>query len=491
LYERNEVPRLAAKPLRVATEQLNDSQSTALCRVFEQDATFIWGPPGTGKTYTLAKIIAQGMQHGMRILATGISNVAVDNLASALVKELRRSERGTRLLRERRLLRFGYPVKNEVVRNDDLYPNKERINELRKDLAAVVAELAEVTPSNAVRRSELNERRDQLRRTLKDLDKERVGSAQVVLTTSAMCFLNAAIVTADYDMVIVDEVSMMPLVQAIAMAAFTKDKLVIAGDFKQLGPICISRSEAAQKWFATDIFTYLRGSKEYEARGLVMLDEQRRMLEPICDLINERFYRGKLRTQVDRDNVTIPGLVRTADHPVTFISVVPGHSAGVQQFGSSRRNPATAEIVLRLADRILRSNGKAELGIIAPYNGQVSLYRERMLELKWSPARMDRIKLGTIHSFQGSEYEIIIWDVVDDRTMAVGQLYRNNGGERLVNVAISRARSKLFIVGDERLFSMAGMAHMASKHLVSLFNDLRMTSKSFVSHNKIWEGQRD
>ena len=95
------------------------------------------------------------------------------------------------------------------------------------------------------------------------------------------------------------------------------------------------------------------------------------------------------------------------------------------------------------------------VGIIAPYRGQVTCIRRLLRERSLPPDQTKRLRLGTVHAFQGSEADIIIWDLVDTRNHKIGRLYLQDTGERLANVAISRARGKLVIVGDPDAFFLA------------------------------------
>lgn len=105
-----------------------------------------------------------------------------------------------------------------------------------------------------------------------------------------------------------------------------------------------------------------------------------------------------------------------------------------------------------MIDRIVKHNPKARIGIIAAYRGQVLSYRSAIEQ--WSKEhRHVQVLAGTIHSFQGSEMDYVIWDLVDSKHEKIGNLYTGKEGERLINVAISRAIGKLIVVGDVRNLS--------------------------------------
>ena len=101
--------------------------------------------------------------------------------------------------------------------------------------------------------------------------------------------------------------------------------------------------------------------------------------------------------------------------------------------------------------------------------------RKKLNSRRLTNEQHDRVKIGTIHSFQGSGFDVIIYDIVDNSEKNIGNLYKGINGERLVNVALSRAKHKLIIVGDPKVFSMVDAHEHVSKKLRSLMVDLRMS----------------
>ena len=123
--------------------------------------------------------------------------------------------------------------------------------------------------------------------------------------------------------------------------------------------------------------------------------------------------------------------------------------------GGTRQNTANADAVINLLD--LYSEGEEDtfsIGVITPYTGQVSLLKARFIERAYSLDFQSRVKIGTVHTFQGSECDVIIFDMVDcskfekGKKTYFGQIFRGEQGEQLLNVAISRARHKLIVVCD-------------------------------------------
>ena len=113
----------------IAKETLNETQFLAVKKMFERDVSFLWGPPGTGKTTTIATAIREMTKQGKKVLAVSISNIAVDQIALKCIQ----NQRYPNLLKGE-IIRFGYS-KLEAVRNEDiLFPSRYIIESLRKDI---------------------------------------------------------------------------------------------------------------------------------------------------------------------------------------------------------------------------------------------------------------------------------------------------------------------------------------------------------------------
>ncbi|MDW5289134.1 DEAD/DEAH box helicase [Formosa sp. PL04] len=459
------------------TLSLNDNQNDALNRVFSQNVTCIWGPPGTGKTYTLSKIITKACCLGMRVLAVGISNVSIDILGQEIIKEFEGfSAHSKQLLEDRKLLRFGYPMLPEIVNDDRLYPEKDLVDTLRKDYSAVLKLLNSEKVISIEERAINRNKQVVLKNEIKQINQKRIQESKLVFTTAAQCFIGDNFEHEKFDLVVVDEVGMMPLIQTLTMSSFTKNKFVVAGDFKQLGPISTGKTEAVNNWFNKDVFQYFNDVSDFEEEVTVMLTEQHRMHPDICELINTRFYNGKLTTVYTEAFKKIKIVDRNLTAPFYFIPVTPKDGAQVKSTqGKSRVNTKSSQVISDLVELILNNNENIEIGVITPYNGQVINIKRHLQNKRLSAAQRDRLKIGTIHSFQGSGYDMIIYDIVDNCEKNIGRLYKGLQGERLLNVALSRAKHKLIIVGDPKVFSISDELEQVSKKLRSFMVELRMS----------------
>lgn len=308
-------------------------------------------------------------------------------------------------------------------------------------------------PKLIEQRAVIQDQVHQLQKNLRDLMKHMIDNAALVLTTVSQVSMEDALWDGGFDTVVADEASMMSAPHILTMALPAKKRLVIAGDFKQLGPIAMSQSKSAYTWLKTDLFK--SGgvddiSREHPARK--MLTTQRRMHEGIARLVNKSWYRNMLRTEVTPESVSACQLSPYPGNSVVFMDI---RNSTVQSSGTSRKNEKTAESVARIARKLLKQK-PAKIGIIVPYRAQAKLLREKLEDILESQENREGITIGTIHAYQGSEADVIIWDLVDAANMGVGRLYhKDKEGERLCNVAMSRAKEKLIIVGDEELFKSA------------------------------------
>jgi superfamily I DNA and/or RNA helicase len=255
----------------------------------------------------------------------------------------------------------------------------------------------------------------------------------------------------EIDNLVIDEGSMMTIQQLLYLASKVKKRIVISGDFRQLGPIALSKSSNAKKWLHKDLFSLL-GNEDgiIKHSSIQMLKFQRRSAASIAELINHPFYFGELYTEDHKSHHTSILLPPTDGH-VSFIDL-PSDERNKVEYSSSRSkyNSLARHETMKLLKRIIDSDDSVKtVGIIAPYRQQVIDYR---LHLQHIDTKSVSLRVGTIHTFQGSECDIIIWDIVDAFNESMGLLYLGQTGERLVNVAISRAKSKLIIVGSHRIF---------------------------------------
>jgi superfamily I DNA and/or RNA helicase len=199
------------------------------------------------------------------------------------------------------------------------------------------------------------------------------------------------------------------------------------------------------EWFRDSVFDRA-GIGDIDDPRVAFLDTQYRMQKPIGDLVSDAFYGGRLKSEAEPapELPGFPGRVLFCDSGGTV-----EEAAGRTMVRSERRyNPVHAEAAARVVRLALESGVEGgDLGVIVPYNAQVMAVRRCMDgECRGHAAAAARVRVSTIHSFQGSERRVAIVDFTDSN-VAPGPL---TADPKLVNVALSRAREYLVMAGNSR-----------------------------------------
>lgn len=429
---------------------LDDSQKKAFLAAMDNDLSLIWGPPGTGKSFTLASILYALYQSGEdRTAVCCLSNVAVDQLLCKLLDII--DKHGPKI-EPGNIYRAGRSMDGRVLATDYLFPKDEltqtlrdKIRQNREEILRLKERKQEKSEASIVLKAENKELREKLREHTEFL----VDNSRLVFSTISNFILNTKLYESKFDNLIVDEASMMAMPSLLTLGHNISKRLILVGDFQQLSPISMVKDDL----LVDSVFEMSEISiKSTNHPALRQLLTQRRSNEKIVDLINGTFYQGKLIPEAKVNEYIInsepfPGKVialkKVADGAVRYTK------------GGTRQNVFFAKNVIGLLREYNKDKeAKFTIGIITPYRGQVSLLRALKQECDFDDAFDSRIKIGTIHTFQGSECDVIIFDMVDCFAMEsgkqnkIGRLYHGNAGERLLNVAVSRARHKLIVVCD-------------------------------------------
>jgi len=308
---------------------------------------------------------------------------------------------------------------------------------------------------------------DELKRIeeqLQDVEAVVISEATVVATTLTRCYLRDAIQNRRFDTVILDEASMAPI-PALWVAAGLADRAAIAvGDFKQLPPIVISDQDMAKKWLGQDIFDVAGVTELVDTdERVAVLTCNRRMHPQISGIVNELIYQGRLTDH--RDTEIEDGLndwysrAWGPDAPVLLVDTgklnawVTSVRRGAR---SSRLNFLSATLCASIAEQMLAQDRKrhqdgdrARILIVSPYRPHARLVE--LLVEEQGLTITGEVLAGTAHSFQGSEADVVIVDLVNDEPHWRVGLFNQANDEttcRLMNVALTRARRRLVIVGD-------------------------------------------
>ena len=448
------------------------SQFKAFKAALDKDITFIWGPPGTGKSYTLAAIImALYKMDGERTAVCCLSNVAVDQLLNKVVGIIEVQEpempRGV-------FYRAGRTQDEKLIQTDFLFPDDSKSRELRTIIKLASKKLEKYKKDNRQYSDEAIKIKAKLkdaREKLKENTDYLIGNVRVVFSTIANFVINSRLKDGIFDNLIVDEASMLAQPQLIALARKVTKRIILVGDFQQLSPIATSGVPILRnnvfKLCGIDI-------AHTNHPALHQLLNQRRSNPKLVDVINHAFYANRLNAKNSMHN-SIVARAPFSDCVIGMYSVLDGAVRFTR--GGTRQNTANADAVMELLDIYSQDEEETfSIGVITPYVGQVSMLKARFIEKEYSLDFQDRVEIGTVHTFQGSECDVIIFDIVDCSRFEkgkpyFGRIYSGEQGEQLLNVAISRARHKLIVVCDPEFITKCPGGVVTDK-TISIFNTL-------------------
>jgi len=449
------------------------SQYDAFKSALGKDITFIWGPPGTGKSYTLSAIImALYQMEGERTAVCCLSNVAVDQLVNKVVDIISVYEPD---MPRGRFYRSGRTQDERLIRTDYLYPDDVIARGLRLKIRLYGEKIDKFKQKNLQYSDEairIKAKLKDARTELKDHTDYLIGLVRVVFSTISNFVINSRLKEGTFDNLIVDEASMLAQPQLIALARKVKKRIILVGDFQQLAPITV----AGVPILRDNVFKLCGIDIQHtDHPALHQLLNQRRSNPKLVDIINHSFYADKLVAQNNKNNP----IVARAPYSCCVVAMR-CVSDGAVRFtkGGTRQNTANADAVLDLLDMYSQQEEETfSIGVIAPYTGQVALIKARTIERGYPLEFQERVKIGTVHTFQGSESDVVIFDMVDcskfekGKNSYFGKIYAGEQGEQLLNVAISRARHKLIVVCDPDYIEKCPGGAISEKSL-SIFHNL-------------------
>jgi len=441
---------------------LNALQWEAVCFALSaEDVAILHGPPGTGKTTTLVELIRQITRTGQRVLA-------VDNLFEKL------------LAAGERAIRVGHPARvRPELRQQTLdalaenHPDLKLAHKLSRDAYALRTQASKYTrakPEPGERRAKRQEAKQMLADARKIEDQVVVSllnSARVVCAT--LTGLDRDLLdTQHFDWCIMDEASQCTEAAAWAPLQIV-DRLMLAGDHFQLPPTIISAQAAADGFNVSLMERLIDQLGKGVARRLSV---QYRMHHQIMKFSSQEFYEDSLSADaVVYDHLLrdLPGLAANdlTRTPIDLIDTAgASYDESAELEGDSRYNLQEADLVLKKVQALLASGlAPAEIAIISPYSAQVRLLRERI--------QQPELEIDSVDGFQGREKEAVIVSLVrSNREGEIGFLE----DVRRMNVALTRARRKLIVIGDSATITM----HPFYQRMVTYF-------ESVGAYHSVWE----
>ncbi|MEM9942495.1 MAG: AAA domain-containing protein [Planctomycetota bacterium] len=420
---------------------LNRSQQDAVrFALSAEDFAIIHGPPGTGKTTTVVELIVQAVIRGEKVLACAPSNTAVDNLLERLVDL------------NQKVVRIGHSARvSERLREHSLdgqldqHENMEIIRDLRREAKDIYRKVDKWSRAKQPKgyRHELRQEARQLQGHARLLEKQAMesilDSAKIICATAT--FNEDLLGDRWFDLAVIDE-ACQSVEPGCWVPLLRSDKVIFAGDHQQLPPTVLS-TEAARQGFAISLME--RQMEQYNDQVSKMLTVQYRMHQQIMNFSSSHFYRGELKADTSVENHLLSDIdgvdsVHWMQEPITFIDTAgAGWDEELEPDGESKRNPNEADLVLRKVEMLLSAGLWAkDIAVIAPYAAQVRMLRDRY-------SGPDGLEIDTVDGFQGREKEAVVITLVRSNTKGeIGFL----ADRRRMNVALTRAKRKLIVVGD-------------------------------------------
>jgi len=446
-------PKLA--PNELLDRGLNDSQIDAVSfGLAAPELALIHGPPGTGKTRTLVELIRQAVRRSERVLVTAASHAAVDNLAERLIAT------GVAVLR------LGHPARVASSVLDSTLDARLDRSEARRHARRLMAEASELRRRLQRRRArgsldgrEAFELRSEAKRVMReayaqlDLARELIfAEAKVVCVTAAGA--DAALLHGfQFDRVVLDEATQAVDPWALAVLLAGK-RAVLAGDPCQLPPTVIDDG-AARAGLSRTLFE--RMAEQHGERVLRLLDVQYRMHAALMEFPSQSMYQGKLKAAPEASARSLAELgvrddpLRTG--PSVFLDTAgKGWEEERSEADPSTRNPGQAERVAVEVRRLLaRGLPASALGVITPYDAQVRCLRELLRDVCEAG-----LEISSVDGFQGREKDAIIVDLVRSNERSDLGFLRDH---RRMNVALTRAKCFLLVIGDSATLAGSGDAY--------------------------------
>jgi ATP-dependent RNA/DNA helicase IGHMBP2 len=418
----------ATDSLEFQNLSLNPSQQQAVNGMLsDAPLMIIHGPPGTGKTATLIEGIQQLVKLGKRVMVSAPGNAAVDHLALGLIR------RGVSILRVGNTAK----VRDEILphtsegklkgSNEEKTIKKLRIRgeELRRMAMQYKRNFGrDEREQRNLLMKEVKQIRQEIREFQQFHEEQLYEKAAVVLGTP-IALTDSRIKSDGFHTVIIDEAGQ--CLEPLAWCIFPfAEHIILAGDHLQLPPTVLSE-EATRLGFNRSILEVCYG----KFPNVHLLDTQYRMRRSIAEFSNNYFYQGKIKT--------IEELEDRGKHLYFYDTAGTGFEESTGNDGHSLINQGEADLVIKLIEK--EQLNPEETAVISPYSGQIGLLRDIMPET---------FRVSTIDSFQGQEMRNVIISLVRSNSDGTIGFLKDH---RRMNVAMTRAKENLFIIGDSSTIS--------------------------------------
>lgn len=453
------------EPVNALFPDLSRSQETAVRFVLGQRIGYLWGPPGTGKTQTVARLVHALLERSEKVLLTAHTNIATDN---ALLRVLQ-----ARKLPRDSVIRVGYHAASLDEYGVGLDAAVDRaLQSSHLDLVEEIAGLCRVVSALQPRhRRTLMAQGASLTRRLRIaagvvaahgeaaevdlpahiahvgkrievLEQAILDAAALVATTLTRCYASRLFRDFRTDTVLIDEASTASLATSFVAACTARRRAIAIGDFRQLPAIVQAREPAALRWLGRHVFESSGAddvARDHPLRA--MLHEQWRMHPDISGVVSRVFYGGRL--------TDAPAVLERADPgpAVALFDTTRMEPRSESTLTGSKVNHVHAGLI---AELVIRSRAhRRSIAVIAPYRAQVRAIREAVRVRAPELLQTDELEIFTVHRFQGRDKDVVLFDLTEapgTRCIFLDDL-RSAHAPNLINVAMSRARERLVVIG--------------------------------------------
>jgi hypothetical protein len=406
--------------------RLNESQKKAVNRALgAEDVMCIHGPPGTGKTQTLTALIELAVAEGQRVLACAHSNQATDNLLTGGSTTNRTDLTSLHATVQRNddisMVRAGGRSQNQVIKDHYLKGDPEKA-----DIVGVTANAAATLSKN------------------------------------------------QFDLAVVDEATQASQPSTI-VPWLRGETLILAGDHHQLPPYA-SDELAKEQEMHISLFEYL--SRRYGESIMERLSTQYRMHRSIAEYSNRMFYDGDLHHGPENKTWTINNI----DPLVGY------HIEGDERTDSeshSKYNPDEASLVAEHIEELCADGvPPGNIGVVTPYGAQIGVIASKLRNKDIDHS--DQIDIDTVDSYQGSEREVIVVSFVRSNPYnSSGFLAFPDEGYRRLNVALTRAKKHIALIGDWNTLETVADHREADNSCAEMYAELKSYIKEEGRFNRV------
>lgn len=417
---------------------LNRTQEEAVNKVLHaKDVAIVHGPPGTGKTTTLVEAIYETLHRENQVLVCAQSNMAVDWISEKLV------DRGVSVLRignpsrvNDKMLSFTYE------RRFESHPDYTQLWSIRKAIRELYGRIRKSSDREQVR-TKINSLKDRATELEIRINEALFSEARVIACT-LVGSANRILTGQKFGTVFIDEAAQ-ALEAACWIAIRKADRVILAGDHCQLPPT-VKDPQALRAGLG---YTLMQAIVKNRPETVSLLKVQYRMNDEIMRFSSDWFYGGMLESAPEVKYRSILDF----DTPIEWINTE-GMDCNEEFVGENygRINKPEAELsIAQLKSYILKigkerfPEEKIDVGLISPYKAQVQYLRQLIRKDNFFKPYRSAITINTVDGFQGQERDVILISLV--RANEEGQIGFLNDLRRM-NVAITRARMKLIILGD-------------------------------------------